>query len=349
MPEHTDRASDWMKGDGPFSDVVMSSRVRLARNLAGFPFLSKTSATQRREIACACRDHLMDSGIAESMLWVDLPDSSEMDRQILVERHLISRQHAKGGEPRGVAIALDESVSVMVNEEDHLRIGVLRSGMQLDDGFAHANQIDDLLEQRAGYAYSSRFGYLTACPTNVGSGIRISVMLHLPALVMTGEIEKVKQAANDMHLAVRGFHGEGTEATGDLYQISNQTTLGRTEQEMLADFQREIIPKVIEYEHAARQAMADRRTYLLDDRIHRAQGVLTSARLLSSSEALALLSHLRLGVSMGRIADIELGLINELILLTQPAHLQRIAGGRLDGEQRREFRAEFVRRRLTGG
>ena len=336
-----------MRGDGPHGDVVMSSRVRLARNLAGFPFLSRASEMQRRDIVNACQDYLMSCGIAESMIWVDLQDSGDMDRQLLVERHLISRQHAKGTQPRGVAIALDERVSVMVNEEDHLRIGVLRSGMQLDDGFAHANQIDDRLEHRTDYAYSNRFGYLTACPTNVGSGIRISVMLHLPALVMTGEIEKVKHAAADMHLAVRGFHGEGTESVGDLYQVSNQTTLGKTESEMLGAFQQEIIPRVIEYEHAAREALAKRRPNLLDDRINRAWGVLTSARLLSSAEAMALLSHLRLGVSMGRIEGVSVGVINELLLLTQPAHLQRIAGEALDGEQRREYRAAFVRERLS--
>lgn len=336
-----------MRGGGPHGDVVISSRVRLARNIAGFPFLGCATEPQRHEIVEIARKHVLASGIAESMLWVDLPDSPQMDRQLLVERHLISRQHSQGVEPRGVAIAIDESVSIMVNEEDHLRIQVLRSGMQLDDGYAHANQIDDVLEGKTDFAYSSTFGYLTACPTNVGTGIRISVMLHLPALVLTGEIEKIKRAAKDMHLAVRGFYGEGTESVGDFYQVSNQTTLGRSENEMLDDFQMGVIPKIIEYEHAARHALAERRPHVLDDRIHRALGVLTHARLLGSEESLGLLSHLRLGVTMGRLKGIDLMSVNELFLLTQPAHLQKIAGRCLDGEQRREFRAEFVRKRLS--
>jgi protein arginine kinase len=347
LPELGDRASDWLRQAGPHGDVVISSRVRLARNIAGFPFLNRTNDRQQRELLDLCRSRLFETPLAPRMLWVDLEDSPRLDRQVLVERHLISRQLAGGKKPRGVAIAADESFAVMVNEEDHLRLQVLRGGMQLDDSYAQADQMDDLIESRMDYAYSGRFGYLTACPTNVGTGIRVSVMVHLPALKMTGEIEKVRRAAREMQLAVRGFRGEGTEAVGDLFQISNQVTLGRSEQDILSDFQHQIIPQIIEYEHAARHALSQRRSSLLDDRIFRAWGLLTHARLLGSDEALYLLSHVRLGVSMGRIQSVDMATLNGLFVLIQPAHLQRIFQKPLDGAQRREARARYVRQRLA--
>lgn len=344
--EHADHASEWMRGEGPLGDVVVSSRVRLARNVAGYPFLTKASRHQKRELVERLRGELLDEGFHPRMLWVDLNDSPPLDRQLLVERHLISRQHSQGDTPRGVGISLDESVAVMVNEEDHIRLQVLRSGMQLDDVFAQANQIDDRMESNVEFAYTSKFGYLTACPTNTGTGIRISVMLHLPALQMTGEIDKVKRAARDMQLAVRGFYGEGTDAIGDLFQVSNQITLGRSERELMSDFQQTIVPQIIDYEQRARHALAERRPAVLDDKIHRAWGVLTHARMLGSEEALYLLSHVRLGVGMGRLKAVDLNTVNELFLLTQPAHLQKIAKRPLTGTERREFRAGFVRERL---
>jgi protein arginine kinase len=342
----TDHASEWLRGGGPHSEVVISSRVRLARNVAGYPFLAEASSAQKHELASTCRQRLIESRFAPQMLWVDLNESTATDRQLLVERHLISRQHSSSHDTRGLAVSLDEAVAIMVNEEDHLRVQVLRSGMQLDDVYAQANQIDDVIESRINYAYSPRWGYLTACPTNVGTGIRVSVMLHLPALKLTGEIEKVRRAAKDMHLAVRGFYGEGTEAIGDFYQISNQTTLGRTEQEILGDFQNEVIPRIIEYETAAREALVQRRSSVLADKVHRARGLLSHARLLGSEETFYLLSHLRLGASTDQVRGVDIGRINELFLLTQPAHLQKIAGRRLSGAERREFRATFVRQRL---
>lgn len=341
-----DSAGEWLRGTGPHSDVVISSRVRLARNVAGYPFLTQASASQQREIVDLCQRHLLESNLAPETLWIDLNESPELDRKLLVERHLISRQHGEGEAPRGAAISTDEAVAVMVNEEDHLRVQVLRSGMQLEEVYQRADQIDDRLEDRIPYAFSPRWGYLTACPTNVGTGIRVSVMLHLPALKLTGEIEKVQRAARDMHLAVRGFHGEGTEAVGDLYQLSNQTTLGRSEREILTDFQDEVIPRIIDYEHEARAALADRRSQLLDDRVCRAWGTLRHARLLGSEEALYLLSHVRLGASMARLQEVDLPTISELMLLTQPAHLQRIARRSMDGTERKAFRASFVRNRL---
>ncbi|MEM9294655.1 MAG: ATP--guanido phosphotransferase, partial [Planctomycetota bacterium] len=199
----TDRAGEWLRGDGPRSDVVISSRVRLARNLAGYPFVSKASRRQQHEVLQRCRDQVVSKRLADDVIWVDLSESPATDRQLLVERHLISRQHAAGENrtPRAVAIDAEETWAVMVNEEDHLRLQVLRSGMQLADACAQAQRIDDVLEEKLDFSFGRRFGYLTACPTNVGTGLRVSVMMHLPGLVISREIEKVKRAARDMHLA----------------------------------------------------------------------------------------------------------------------------------------------------
>jgi len=346
----TSSAGEWLRGAGPHSDVVISSRVRLARNLAGFPFVNRANRRQRYEVLDLCRAQIMTKRLADQTIWVQLGDSPAIDRQLLVERHLISREHAKTSAdlPRGVAIGSDETFAVMVNEEDHLRIQVLRSGMQLGEAFDQINRIDDILEEKLDFAFSRRFGYLTACPTNVGTGIRVSVMMHLPALKLTGEIEKVKRAARDMHLAVRGMFGEGSEALGDLYQVSNQTTLGRTEREILADFQRSIIPQIIGYEQQARQALIRQREKQLDDKVWRAWATLTSARVIGTDETLSLLSHVRLGVHLGRLEQIDIRTVNELFLLCQPAHLQRVTGQEMTPAARRIARADLLRQRLAG-
>ncbi len=346
LADLADHASEWMRGDGPESDVVLSSRVRLARNLAGMAFLQKARARDGHEILGTCQRHIQESGLTDPDLWVDLSECSELDRQFLVERHLISRPHSNGVTPRAVAIGDQELVAVMVNEEDHLRMQVLRNGLQLGSCWEQGNQIDDTLEERMDFAYSSKLGYLTACPTNVGTGLRISVMLHLPALKLTNEIEKVRKAARDMHLALRGFYGEGTESFGDFFQLSNQTTLGRSEQELLDDFQTTIMPKVIDYERKAREALVEKRPAVLDDKVHRAWGTLEHARLLGSEETLRTISYLRLGLHLGRIDGLSIRSLNEIGLLTQPAHLQKHAGRRFEGVERREYRAQFVRDRL---
>lgn len=348
LSQITQHAGEWLRGAGPHSEVVISSRVRLARNLAGFPFVNRANTRQRRELLGRCRDQIMSGRLGEGVLWIDLPESSPLDRQLLVERHLISRQHAsaKGDPPRAAAIGANETFAVMLNEEDHLRIQVLRSGMQLTEAFDQINRIDDTLEEHLDFAYSPRFGYLTACPTNVGTGIRVSVMLHLPALRLTGEIEKVRRAARDMHLAVRGLFGEGSEALGDLYQVSNQTTLGRTEQEILQDFQNSVVPQFIAYEQQARQALLRQREAQLEDKVWRAWAVLTNARVLGAEEVMSLLSHLRMGVNMGRIDTVDIPTINELFLLTQPSHLQKLSGSEMDPASRRQVRAKLIRDRL---
>jgi protein arginine kinase len=348
LSDLTTRAGEWLRGDGPMSEIVISSRIRLARNVAGYNFLGRCTRAQRTSLEQKSRQTILAAGdkIAPNLFYVDLADAPEIDRQLLVERHLISKPHATAEGARGVAVGDDESVSIMVNEEDHLRIQVLRSGLQLEEAWEQINKIDDLLEGSLDFAFHSRFGYLTACPTNVGTGIRVSVMLHLPALKLTGEIEKVFRAAKDMKLAVRGLYGEGTEATGDFYQISNQTTLGKIEEDIIQDFKHVVIPKIIDYEHHARRTLLSDRTTALDDKVHRALGLLRTARLMTSEEVLFLLSHLRMGVNLGRIKGIDIRAINELLLLTQPAHLQKMLAKKFEGDARRAARADFIRHKL---
>ena len=346
----TENAGEWLRGAGPQSDIVISTRVRLARNLAGYPFVNRASVRQREEVLRKCSDEIAKGDLPGTFKWIDLTKVEDVDRLLLVERHLISRHHAQAGPdvPRGVAIGTDQTYAVMVNEEDHLRIQVLRSGLQLTEAFGQINRLDNALEERLDFSFSQKLGYLTACPTNVGTGIRVSVMLHLPALKLTGEIEKVRRAARDMHLAIRGLYGEGSETLGDLYQISNQTTFGRAEEEILSDFQNAIVPQIIAYEQQARQAMLRQRAAMLDDKVWRAWGTLTQARVIGTEEVLGLLSHLRLGVNMGRIDMIDVRTINELFLITQPAHLQRLTGKEMDAATRREVRATVIRERLAG-
>jgi protein arginine kinase len=348
LSDLTQQAGEWLRGSGPMSDIVISSRIRLARNLAGFPFLTRCTRHQRQAVEHKVRDTILGAQIAPKTLYLDLDAASDLDRQFLVERHLISKPHASAEGARGVAIGENETVSIMVNEEDHLRLQVLRSGLQLEEAWDEITRIDDQIESRLDWAFHPRFGYLTACPTNVGTGIRVSVMLHLPALKLTGEIEKVFRAAKDMRLAVRGLYGEGTEATGDFYQISNQTTLGKTEDDIISEFRGVVIPKIIEYEQHARKTLTNERTVALDDKVCRALGTLRSARLIASEETLLLLSHLRMGINLKRIHDLDVKTINELFLLTQPAHLQKIQGKKMEGDVRRAARADYIRQRLNG-
>jgi len=339
----------WLRTDEREGDVVLSSRVRLARNIAGLPFLTRATIDDRRHVMRVVRTHAARAEIGDSMEWFDLETASRAERELLVERHLISKQHAKGDEPRALCVSFpEERLAVMINEEDHLRIQLLRGGLALSDAWEQINGFDDQLEAGVGYAYHPRMGYLTACPTNVGTGLRVSVMLHLPGLKLTGEIDKARRAAKAMSLAVRGFYGEGSEAVGDLYQISNQTTLGKTEEQILEEFERSIIPDVIRFERQSRETLLDRRRPMLEDRVQRALGTLRYARLLNADEALGLLSQVRLGVLTGVITGVDLRTVAELQLLTQPAHLQRAVGETLDQAQRRRARADFVRARLGG-
>jgi protein arginine kinase len=340
------RLSGWLCGEGAMGDIVISCRVRLARNLAGFSFLTKCSQVARAEIEEKLRTALCDIKLGEESFYFDVCHAASVEREVLIERQLISRYHARVEGPRGVYIGTGESFSAMVNEEDHIRMQCLRPGLQLEECWKELNRIDDLIEQRVDYAFDETYGYLTACPTNLGTAIRVSVMLHLPALKMTSEVDKVLRAAKDMNLTVRGMQGEGTESTGDLYQVSNQVTLGVSEEQLVEEFTTVIVPKIVEYERSARAQFAAKNPSALDDKIGRAMGLLGNARLISSQEALQLLSHLRMAANMGRVKNIDLGAINELFLLTQPAHLQYNCGRELDAGQRDALRAQMLRNTL---
>ena len=342
----TQCAGEWLRGAGAIHYVVISSLIRLARNLADMPYITRCSETQQQDLEQHLRTEVLAAGIANEVFYVDVASAGELDRKLLIERHLISRQHGEASHARGVAISASEAASIMINEEDHLRIQVLRSGLEFDDAIEQINRIDDKLEQRLGFAFHSRYGYLTACPTNVGTGLRVSVMLHLPALKMTGAIEKAFRAAQDMHLAIRGLYGEGTEASGDFFQVSNQTTLGKSEQEIVDDFRSRIIPQIISFERKARDLLLKSHQEAMDDKVFRSLSLLRSARLMSSDETMYLLSLVRLGVNLGRVQSPDLKTINELFLLTQPAHLQKILKCEMDGPARAKARAEFIRSRI---
>lgn len=346
LDELTRTTGEWLRGTGPMADVVISSRVRLARNLADHPFLATSTSTERTEIYRALADEVANNVAGVDALQVDMEEAEEIDRQILVERHLVSRQHAASTGSRGVSVSPSETRALMINEEDHLRIQALRSGLQLEASWEEVSEVDDLLSKSLAFAFDKQFGYLTACPTNVGTGIRVSVMLHLPALRLTKEIERVERAARDMRLAVRGLYGEGTESIGDFFQISNQTTLGKSEDEVLSVFGKKVIPKIVEYERAARSALARERAAQLDDKVWRAYGVLTNARCISSEETQVLLSPIRMAVNMGRFDKMDITMLNQLFLHTQPAHLQKLHGKTLDDDQRGIVRADYLRARL---
>ncbi len=336
----------WMDCSGPLADIVISSRIRLARNVAGFRFWGHSDSDQRLEVLNFLRDRILATSLREDLYYVSMEDIGGLERQVLQERQLISRQHAQGEGARGVAISRDESLTLMLNEEDHLRMQILASGLQLTELYERINRVDDLLESNISYAFSPELGYLTACPTNVGTGIRVSVMLHLPALKMTGRLNKFFRAAKDMNLAVRGLFGEGTDPAGDMYQLSNQVTLGRSEDQIIHDLMENAVVPTVQYERQARQFLQRHRSTALDDKIFRAVGVLRHARMISSDECKYLLSLLRLGIHLERITDISLGVINELFILTQPGHLQHMRGAALEPQQRDIARAELVRQYL---
>jgi protein arginine kinase len=341
----TSTTGEWLRGSGSEADIVVSSRIRLARNLAAFPFTNRGTAHQKAEVEGLLRERIAKLEVEPRLSYENLSNRSAIDRQFLVERQLISRELATIEGPRGVAFSPQENVSLMVNEEDHVRLQVMRSGMSLDEAWQEIDRIDDLLEQRVSYAFHDDFGYLTACPTNVGTGMRASVMLHLPVLVMTKDIEKVFRALQKMNLAVRGLYGEGSRASGDFYQISNQVTLGKSEQTIVNEI-RSVIPQIITYERQARQTMLRERRQALQDRISRAFGTLCSATMMTSEETMDLLSSVRLGINMGLLDDISLATVNELFLHTQPAHLQKLMKTTLDGEERNSARARYLRNRL---
>lgn len=338
-------SGEWLRGSGPESDIVISSRIRLARNLADYPFISRATPSDRAELERTLRERIMQIQAA-NLDYVDVNKLEGLDRQFLVERQLISREHAESEGARGVAIDKREQVSLMINEEDHLRIQVMHSGLDLPAAWEQINTIDDLLESKVTYAFNERLGYLTACPTNVGTGMRVSVMLHLPALVITRQIDKLFRSLQKISLAVRGLYGEGSQAMGDFYQISNQITLGRSEEDLVKQVG-DVVPTIIDYERKARDFLIRESQENLHDRVSRAYGILRTAQTISSEETMHLLSSVRMGVNLGLIPDLEIPTLNKLFIYTQPAHLQKLSGSELDTADRNIERARYLRRHLN--
>lgn len=331
---------------GPDADVVVSSRIRLARNIAGFPFVARASDAQRREIVEIVRRARLSPESVPTLDWMSMAQTQAHRRQLLVERHLISRNFAAAEIPRAVGLSEHQSLAVMVNEEDHLRIQAVLPGLDLTSAMLLASRFDDALGASVDYAFSPRWGHLTACPTNVGCGIRLSVMVHLPSLKLTGELERVKRAAKDLNLAVRGFYGEGTEAIGSFFQISNQVTLGVSEDDLLEEFSQRIVPQIVCYEREARSMLMDRSRLIAEDKVHRAAATLLSARLLTADESLKLLSSLRLGVAAGLVSGLALEQLSSLLVQTQPAHLTAAEPAAQDEQASKAIRASFLRQAL---
>lgn len=340
-------AGEWLRGDGPHSQIVISSRVRLARNLKNHAFPGWAKKTERLQILETIKPIVESLSEMSDAFSVYSQDLSALEKQVLVERHLISREHAAKGLGSAVVMNRKQTLSIMINEEDHLRMQAIRAGLQLRSVFKMIDKADSALEERLDFAFHPQLGYLTACPTNVGTGMRGSAMVHLPALVLSEQINQVIQAVNKIGLAVRGLYGEGTEALGNLFQVSNQTTLGEKEDEIIARLHK-VIEQIIEHEQNARQMLVQKKPNTLLDHIGRGYGILRHAYSMSSKEALNLLSFMKLGIDLGFFPEDCRQPVDELFMETQPAHLQKGSQQKLAAEERDSLRAEIIRAKLAG-
>jgi protein arginine kinase len=326
--------------------IIMSTRIRLARNLAQFPFPGWAKKTQKEEVLGKCLEAAARISKIKNPTGLRIDELSELERQILFERHLISRELSNEPEGAGVIISQNQSCSIMINEEDHLRIQVIKNGLNFKRSWNFITSIDSLLEESLDYAYSKQLGYLTACPTNVGTGLRASAMLHLPGLVISGQMEKVVRAVNQLGIAVRGIFGEGSDASGSFFQISNQQTLGETETEILKRLN-SVMTTIIEREEDAREKIIEDDGCKVFDKIGRAYGVLKNGHLLSSSEAMNRLSLIRLAIDIGSIEEQSRTLVDRLFIECQPGHIQFKANKEIEPIQRDVLRASYMREAFT--
>ncbi len=330
---------------GPYDRIVTSSRVRLARNLKEAPFPGWGKKQDRLRVLEAIRPAVATLPEMKESFFETMDILSTLDKQILVERHLISREHAARSVGSGLVLNREETLCFMINEEDHLRMQALRPGLQLRQAWTAIDQADSALEKRLDYAFNAELGYLTACPTNLGTGIRVSAMLHLPGLVLGEQINPIIQSVNKLGLAVRGLYGEGTEALGNVFQVSNQMTLGESESAIVERLEK-VLAQIIEHEENARATLLEKKTKMMFNHIGRAYGILANAHSISSKETMNLLSLMRLGVDVGLFPGVDRSLVDELFILTQPAHLQKQHSEKLSAEERDLLRADMVRERL---
>jgi protein arginine kinase len=336
----------WLGGSGPEAAIVLSSRIRLARNIRGYPFTHRSNADRQAQVFDAARDAISSAPSLAGAETVRVDRTSSLDRQYLVERHLISPDLASASGPRGVAIGEGETTSIMINEEDHLRIQSVLSGLDLAETWKRADRVDDELDARLDLAFSPEWGFLTACPTNAGTGLRASVLIHLPALVLTKQIAKVLRGITQVGLAVRGMFGEGTEVMGNFFQISNQTTLGAGEPDTLESLDR-VTRQIIDHEKSATEVLLKSARLQVEDKVFRSYGILRECRVVSSQEVLSLVSAVRFGHSAGLLDRSDLRVLNRLMIETLPAHLQKRAGEKLDQVERDYRRAALIRESLA--
>ncbi len=338
-------SGEWLKGKGPDANIVLSSRIRIARNIKKFIFPCRISSQDRTKVLSSVNYARNKSNFLRNFVVIKMSDISLLDRQFLLERHLISQEHISAPEGKAVLLRKDEISSIMINEEDHLRIQVIKSGFDLQSSWEIANRIDNEFSKNIEFAFSPSLGYLTSCPTNTGTGMRASCMIHLPGLVMTKRINRVLELINKLSFATRGFFGEGTQALGNFFQVSNQVTLGLSETEIIQNLA-SIIQQLKNQELDARGYMLAKYKLSLEDKIWRALGILKSSRLISSQETLGYLSLLRLGSDLGIISNLEKEVINNLFIVIQPAHLQKIVKKELSYQNRDYTRAKILRERL---
>ena len=335
----------WLSGDGEEGELVLSSRVRLARNLERRPFTHGASPEVLAEIRAEASAALAACPSLEGALSFEMDALDEQDRGLLAERRLISREMAKNHRNRSLFVRRDEDLGVMVNEEDHLRLQSFEPGLALGAAFDRLMALDNELDDRLCYAYSDELGYLTACPTNVGTGLRVSAMVHLPGLVHNKDIGQVLEGLRNIRLTVRGIYGEGSDIIGNFFQVSNSITLGLSEEDTVKNLEGHV-RKVIEFEKKAREVLLRKARSLLEDKIWRAYGILGTARLVTSKEAMSLISAVRLGIGLGIITDLRLSILNELFIMIQPRHLERLHGRAMKTEERDRARADYIREKL---
>ncbi|MCM3666883.1 protein arginine kinase [Mesobacillus subterraneus] len=339
--------SSWMSDDGPDSDIVLSSRIRFARNLDEYNFPTLFTNGEAEAVIGTIMERVSNTPIQNvgQLEMIKMDDIPPLQKRVLVEKHIISPNLAENSIHGACLLSENEEISIMINEEDHIRIQCLFPGFQLSEALKAANEIDDWLEEHVNYAFDEKFGYLTSCPTNVGTGLRASVMMHLPGLVLTQQMNRIVPAINQLGLVVRGIYGEGSEALGNIFQISNQITLGKSEEDIVEDL-KSVVSQIISQERSAREALAKTSNIQLEDRVFRSYGTLANSRIIETKEAARCLSDLRLGIDMGYIKNISKSILNELMILTQPGFLQQYAGGPLRPDERDIRRAALIRERL---
>ncbi len=336
----------WLSGEGRFPEMILSTRVRIARNLRKFPFNIKAKEAERLEILAIVKEALDNLKIIKNPIFLTMEELTEQDRKFLIERHLATFDLTNEPVGRGIYFSSDEGINIMINEEDHIRISVISPGYSPDEAFKKALEIEEKLGEVLEYAYMEPFGFLTSCPTNVGLGIRISVLMHIPGIIINKELKSLIENLELVRANIRGLYGEGSDIVGNIFQISSTLTLGVTEEELLQKF-KEVINSVVELEKKTREEIYERMKDLLEDRTYRSLAILQSARLLSFKEAANHFSSLRLGLAYGFVLDYPVKTLNELLFYSQPVHIQKLIGKDLTPEERDKFRASYVKAKLS--